>query len=279
MNEGLQGHPAPPGDDRGDPDGPGGPGGAGGRVHPAGRDAGEGAPESTTGRWGAIDHTADVAFWVEAPTLPGLFHTATVAVLGILLERPPQVALARAAALAPAQPAGTAPVGPSPVAAGPPATPAGAGHRHQPESPAASSAEEHPAVHLTAPDIETLLVRWINELLYWVQDRRRVPVALAWDLRPAPAAAAAGRGAAAGQPEHGGPGGAGRSPRPEDPCREPSQDAERPGNWTLDVAGRWIPLDPDAMGWQGEIKAATYHQLEVVRRPGGDWRAQVVLDV
>ena len=210
--------------------GPHGPGdGAGPRA----------APVVT--RWGYLDHTADVAFWAEAPDLPGLFHAATEAVLGLLLERPPRLVQG-------------CPDRPSPVPRGepgirPPSTAPGGG---EPRSAGPDGRLQPLEARLTAPDLEGLLVGWINELLYWVQDRRLVPVTLALD------------------------------PVPGD------------DGWVLAARGWCTPLDVEAMGWQGEIKAATYHQLEIARladgdrggdgrhagaTPGGGWRARVVLDV
>ena len=37
-------------------------------------------------------------------------------------------------------------------------------------------------------------------------------------------------------------------------------------------------FDPARHEFRGEIKAVTYHQLEVVPVPGGDWRARIILD-
>jgi SHS2 domain-containing protein len=68
-----------------------------------------------------FDHTADVGFELEAPTLEALFDEARRALLMTLFERPPE------------------------------------------------SGEEENSVRLSAPDLETLLVRWINELAFLVQ--------------------------------------------------------------------------------------------------------------
>lgn len=43
-------------------------------------------------------------------------------------------------------------------------------------------------------------------------------------------------------------------------------------------AGRGEPLDPQKHGVKEEIKAATYHMLEIDRQDGG-WAAQVIFDV
>lgn len=43
------------------------------------------------------------------------------------------------------------------------------------EEPPREGEGEHP-VRLSAPDLETLLVRWTNELVYWIQDLGAVPV-------------------------------------------------------------------------------------------------------
>ncbi len=80
-----------------------------------------------------LDHTADVGFELEAPTLEALFDEARRALLMTLFERPPE------------------------------------------------SGEEENSVRLSAPDLETLLVRWINELVFLVQDEGFVPAGA--DLR------------------------------------------------------------------------------------------------
>lgn len=75
-----------------------------------------------------MDHTADVGFELEAPSLGSLFEEARRALLMVALENPPE------------------------------------GGREEKE------------VRLSAPDLETLLVRWLNELIYLLQDLRFVPV-------------------------------------------------------------------------------------------------------
>ncbi len=75
-----------------------------------------------------MDHTADVGFELEAPSLEALFEEARRALLMVVLESPPE---------------------------------RGEGER---------------GVRLSAPDLETLLVRWLNELVYLIQDLRFVPV-------------------------------------------------------------------------------------------------------
>ena len=89
-------------------------------------------------------------------------------------------------------------------------------------------------VLLAAPDRETLLVRWLNELIYLLQDAGFVP---------AQAKVEVGR--------------AGRELRAR-------------------LAG--APLLLEEYGWQGEIKSATFHGLDVIYEDGG-WRARVILDV
>jgi SHS2 domain-containing protein len=74
-----------------------------------------------------LDHTADVGFEVEAPTLEDLFDGARRALLATMFERPPE-----------------------------------------------KGVEEH-TVRVQASDRETLLVRWVNELAFLVQDSGFVP--------------------------------------------------------------------------------------------------------
>jgi SHS2 domain-containing protein len=97
--------------------------------------------------------------------------------------------------------------------------------------------KEERVVRLTAADREILLVRWINELVFLVQDEGFVP--------------------------------AGADVRIEESSG---------GGFSLEASLTGTPLDLEAHGWQGEIKSATFHGLDVTH--GGEgWRAQVILDV
>jgi SHS2 domain-containing protein len=136
-----------------------------------------------------FDHTADVGFELEAPTLEVLFEEARRALLMTIFERPPE------------------------------------------------SGDEENSVRLSAPDLETLLVRWINELVFLVQGDGFVPVHAGVRIE-----------------ESGG----------ED--------------FSLEASLIGAPLDLEGHGWQGEIKSATFHGLDV-RQEGEDWRARVILDV
>ena len=104
------------------------------------------------------------------------------------------------------------------------------------ERPPESGVEER-AVLLTAPDLETLLVRWLNELIYLTQDAGFVPARADVEI------------------------------------------------WEADTTGRVLEarlagaiLRLEEYGWQGEIKSATFHGLDVVFKDGA-WRARVILDV
>ena len=240
------------------------------------RRAGPWDPAEEPYRYSYFDHTADVGFEAEAASLPGLLVAAAEAVLHLLLERPPRLRAGGAdvAARAPGSP-GTAREG---------------GH-----------AARLQAI-LAAPDLEGLMVRWINEVLYWVQVQGLVPTQLSVRVMP---------NVAAGRVPATPPGspilpGAGQRPRVSTPGAEqrPREGAaegaggdavpsSQPGpgagpgparpeeGWRLEAAAAAVPLDPDGMGWQGEIKAATYHQLVVAPAgdPAGRWRARVILDV
>lgn len=92
-------------------------------------------------------------------------------------------------------------------------------------------------VRLLAPDLETLLVRWINELAFFIQGDGFVPTGVEMQIEEA------------GE-----------------------------GSFLLNARLTGAPLDLEGYGWQGEIKSATYHGLEVIRERSG-WRAQVILDV
>jgi SHS2 domain-containing protein len=136
-----------------------------------------------------LDHTADVGFELEAPTLEALFDEARQALLMTLFEEPPK------------------------------------------------GGEEECLVRLSGPDRETLLVRWINELVFFVQEESFVPTGAELRIR---------------------------------------KDSEKALSLEARLLG--VPLDLEGHGWQGEIKSATFHGLDVT--PGNDgWQTRVILDV
>lgn len=104
------------------------------------------------------------------------------------------------------------------------------------ERPPESGNEER-TVRLPAPDLETLLVRWTNELVFFIQGDGFVP--------------------------------AGAKVRIEEADE---------GGFFLEARLAGAPLDLEGYGWQGEIKSATFHGLDVTQGSEG-WRAQVILDV
>ncbi len=93
------------------------------------------------------------------------------------------------------------------------------------------------SMRLSAPDLETLLVRWINELVFFIQGNGFVPTGAEMRI----------------------------------------EEADE-GGFYLEARLTSAPLDLEGYGWQGEIKSATFHGLEVTRESSG-WRAQVILDV
>lgn len=92
---------------------------------------------------------------------------------------------------------------------------------------------------LEAPGLDRLLLRWLDELLFLVQVRGRVPVSARLAVQAPPDPGTAGR---------------------------------------LTARLVTVPLDVRAQRWRGEVKAVTYHGLELEPDDGG-WRARVVLDV
>jgi protein archease len=82
-----------------------------------------------------------------------------------------------------------------------------------------------------------LLVRWLNELNYLIQDSGFVPVWAEIEIRAT--------------------GGAG---------------------YALEARLSGTPLLLEKYGWQGEIKSATFHGLEITDNEEG-WHARVILDV
>lgn len=97
--------------------------------------------------------------------------------------------------------------------------------------------EEGRRIQLSAPDHETLLVRWLNELIYLIQDAGFVPTGAELEI----------------------------------------QETGRMG-LSLEASLAGAPLNPQEYGWQGEIKSATFHGLDVANDDEG-WHARVILDV
>jgi SHS2 domain-containing protein len=97
--------------------------------------------------------------------------------------------------------------------------------------------EEERLVRLSAPDLEALLVRWINELVFLIQDNGFVPVSVALQIWEA-----------------------------------------TDGGFSLKARLTGASLDLEGYGWQGEIKSATFHGLDVTSQSGG-WQARMILDV
>lgn len=94
-------------------------------------------------------------------------------------------------------------------------------------------------LELRAPELDRLLRRWLDELLYLLQTRGRVPVASRVELVP---------------------------------------EGDGPAGWRLHARLTVAPLDLDAHGWRGEVKGVTYHALELGPEASG-WRARIILDV
>ena len=105
------------------------------------------------------------------------------------------------------------------------------------ERPPEERGEDRRRVRLSAPDYETLLVRWLNELTYLIQDTGFVPTGAKIEI----------------------------------------QKTERT-DLSLRASLAGAPLDLEEYGWQGEIKSATFHGLDVANDDEG-WHARVILDV
>ncbi|MCA1688264.1 MAG: archease [Actinobacteria bacterium] len=90
---------------------------------------------------------------------------------------------------------------------------------------------------LSAPDLETLLVRWLNEMVYRIQDTGFVPVDAEIRIQKIGEA-----------------------------------------GYALEAHLTDAPLLLEEYGWQGEIKSATFHGLDVTNDDEG-WHARVILDV
>jgi len=103
-------------------------------------------------------------------------------------------------------------------------------------APPAEAAEEEAGLSLTAPDLETLLVRWLDELVFRIQTLGRVPAR----------------------------------------TRVTLQEDER--GWALRARLFELPFEQVADRFATEVKAATYHGLQIARN-GEGWRARVILDV
>ena len=99
----------------------------------------------------------------------------------------------------------------------------------------AEPGDEH-RLRLEAESLETLLVRWLDELAYLVQTRGEVPLEA-----------------------------------------EVSLDRTSTG-WRLEARLATAPFDRVADRFASEVKAATYHGLEI-KQTGDRYRARVILDV
>ena len=105
------------------------------------------------------------------------------------------------------------------------------------ERPPEEEGEDRRWVPLSAPDYEILLVRWLNELTYLIQDTGFVPTGAKIEI----------------------------------------QKTERT-DLSLEASLVGAPLDLEEYGWQGEIKSATFHGMDVANDDEG-WHARVILDV
>jgi len=136
-----------------------------------------------------LDHTGDAGFELYAPALEALFDAARAALLRELMEAPPTAEI-----------------------------PA--------ERPAEAQSLE---LTLVAPGLDRLLLRWLDELLFLVQVRGRVPASARLALRA----------------------------------------SDDPAGWRLTARLDTVPLDVRAQRWRGEVKGVTYHGLEVAPEGGG----------
>jgi SHS2 domain-containing protein len=146
-----------------------------------------------------LDHTGDVGFTLRARDLSALFEVAGTALVAELMASPPR----------------------------------------DPDPTSEAGAEGDTELDLRADSLDRLLLRWLDELVYLVQTRGRVPVRA--------------------------------TPRVTPP-------AQPHGVWRLEARVRTARFDPDAHAWRTEVKGVTYHGLEV-RRTARGWRARVILDV
>jgi len=96
---------------------------------------------------------------------------------------------------------------------------------------------EERTVRLPAPDLEILLVRWINELVFFIQGYGFIPAGAELRIEKADE-----------------------------------------GGFSLEARLAGAPLDLENYGWQGEIKSATFHGLDVTQGSEG-WHARMILDV
>lgn len=99
------------------------------------------------------------------------------------------------------------------------------------------SGKQEDDIRLSAPDMETLLVRWLNEVVYRIQDTGFVPVDAEIRIQKTGEA-----------------------------------------GYALEAHLTGAPLLLEEYGWQGEIKSATFHGLDVTN-DDESWHARVILDV
>ena len=62
------------------------------------------------------------------------------------------------------------------------------------------------------------------------------------------------------------------------PVRCALEVSAQPAGWQLSASLSAAPLEPEKQGWQGELKATTYHDLIIGKREGV-WRARIIFDV
>ena len=104
-------------------------------------------------------------------------------------------------------------------------------------------------IELTAEDPAYLLFDWLSELLYAFESEKLLLAEFNIELRPREGEA-------------------------------PTEPNSRPGSvWTLTATCRGEPMDPARHTMDHEVKAITYHGLEVQQKGDGEWQAEVIVDI
>jgi SHS2 domain-containing protein len=128
-------------------------------------------------------------------------------------------------------------------------------------NPEAVRSAQSKTIELTAEDPEYLLFDWLSELLYAFESEKLLLCEFQIELAEA-----------SGVREH--PDGSGSPPGHNHQEADASRSPLR-----LRATCRGEPMDPPRHTMDHEVKAITYHGLEVHQNADGTWHAEVIVDI
>ncbi len=115
-------------------------------------------------------------------------------------------------------------------------------------------------IELSAAEPAYLLFDWLSELLYAFESEKLLLCEFAIELRRSPTRSVSEAGHREGE--------------------APAEPNTRPGSmWHLSAACRGEPMDPVRHTMDHEVKAITYHGLQVQQDADGTWHAEVIVDI